>query len=395
MPMPHSPRSLALESHGRRRVADGIALFAALVWTGLLMPDAASAQAGAASTPGVDTTELAPATVTRIDSTVAALMAREHIPAVSIAIVRGNRIRLARGYGLADLENFIPATSETRFRIASLTKSLTATAVMQLVARGKLSLDDTIQRFVPEFPVKRYPVTIRHLLGHTSGIRHYAGNEYDNTRQYDSLAQTLELFKNDSLLHRPGETATYSTYGYVLLGLVIERASGMRYMEYLKRDVLDPARMADTQLDDQSAIVPHRARGYGKTAAGALRNALPTNTSYVLPAGGIIATASDLARFAIALQADQLLSPATRREMLSPDRLNNGTQIPLAFGFALNSLPGSPADLVWNGGNRQGATGVLYMRPGEQYAFVILTNLEDIGNPLLNASRDIAAMVVH
>jgi serine beta-lactamase-like protein LACTB len=381
--------------HGRRSVAGGIALVAVLAGAGVLMPGAASAQVRAEPTAEGDTTGLAPTVVARIDSTVAALMAREHIPAVSIAIVRGSRIRFARAYGFADLENFVPTTSDTRFRIASLTKSLTATAVMQLVERGKVSLDDPIQRFVPEFPVERYPVTVRHLLGHTSGIRHYAGNEYENTRQYDSLAQTLDLFKNDSLLHRPGETATYSTYGYVLLGLVIERASGMPYMEYLKRNVLDPAGMADTQLDDQSAIIPHRARGYGKTAKGALRNALPTNTSYVLPAGGIIATASDVARFAMALQADRLLSPATRRMMLSPDRLNNGTQIPLAFGFALNSLPGSPADLVWNGGNRQGATGVLYMRPSRQYAFVILTALEDIGTPLLDVSRDITAMVVH
>lgn len=364
---------------------------------GVLTPGISSAQARARSTAAArpDTTELTPPTIARIDSTVAALMAREHIPAVSIAIVQGNRLRLARAYGSSDVENLVPATTASRFRIASLSKSLTATAVMQLVERRKLNLDDPIQRYVPEYPVKRFPVTIRHLLGHTSGIRHYAGDEYDNMRQFDSLLRTLDLFKNDSLLHRPGETATYSTYGYVLLGLAIERASGMPYMEYLQRNVLEPAGMTTAGLDDQFAIIPHRARGYGRTAAGALRNALPTNTSYVLPAGGIIATASDLGRFAMAFQADRLLTPASRAVMLSPVLLNNGTTIPLAFGFALNSLPDSPLDLVWNGGNRQGATGVLYMRSGEQYAFVILTNLEEIGSPLLNASRDITALVLH
>jgi CubicO group peptidase (beta-lactamase class C family) len=361
----------------------------------LVGPGTVVAQTAAASGVPFDTAGIPPATVSRIDSAISALMSREHIPGVSIAIVTGNRLRLTRAYGLADVENFVPATPEARFRIASLTKSLTATAVMQLVERGKMSLDDPIQRYVPEYPAKPYPVTIRRLLNHTSGVRHYAGNEEENTRQYDSLVKALDIFKADSLLHPPGATATYSSYGYVLLGLAIERASGMRYMDYLQRHILEPAGMSGAGADDASAIIEARARGYGKTSSGGLRNALAVNTSYVLPAGGVIATAADLAKFFVALQTDRLMTDSSRRIMLAPARLNDGKEVPLAFGFAVSRLPNSRPGLVWNGGNRQGATGMLYTHPDARYAFVILTNLEEIGTPLLNAARDITEIVLH
>lgn len=370
----------------------GITAWAAGTMLLLLSPLTAprSASASAADTAA----GLPAATVARIDSAVTALMARERIPALAIAVVTGDRLRLQRAYGTADLENYVPATPGSLFRIASLTKTLTAVAVLQLAERGKLDLDAPIQRYVPEFPAKRDPITLRHLLGHTSGIRHYAGSEYENTRQYDSLTQTLALFKDDSLLHRPGAGITYSTYGYILLGIAVERASGMRYMDYLRRYVLEPAGMQDTRVDEQSAIIPRRVRGYGRTASGALRNAEPTNTSYVLPAGGLVSTASDLARFAIALQTGRLIGPASLRQMLAPQRLSDGRQIPIGYGVGLGNIPNARPDLVWNGGNRQGATGVLYMHPKEHYAFVILTDLEEIGNPLLSASRDITGMVL-
>src|SRR6266446_5369500 len=208
-------------------------------------------------------------------------MTSKKIPGLSVAVVSDNQLRWQRGYGMADLENSVPAKAATVYRIASVAKPITAVAVMQLVERGKLDLDAPIQKYVPTFPGKPWPITTRQLLGHLSGIRNYKQNEfpnqYDNTRLYSSLTEALSIFKDDPLDFEPGTKYSYTTYGYTLLGTVIEGASGMSYVDYMRENVFKPAKMSHTQADNVFDIIPNRARGYGPKVYGKfdgeLRNA--------------------------------------------------------------------------------------------------------------------------
>jgi len=155
----------------------------------------------------------------------------------------------SEGFGLADVENEVRVTPDTVFRIASITKPISATAVMQLVERGQVSLDDPVQKHVPAFPAKgEHVVTIRHLLSHTSGIRHYKEGEFNHKASYDSVGAALTIFKDDPLLFTPGTKYSYSTYAYNLLAGVVERASGLTFEQYLTEHVLTPAGMTRTYL---------------------------------------------------------------------------------------------------------------------------------------------------
>ncbi len=213
----------------------------------------------------------------KIEAAIKDLMSRQHIPGLSIAIVTDHQLRWQQGYGLADVENSVPAKAATVYRIASTSKPITAVAAMQLAERGKLDLDAPIQKYAPSFPTKQFPITTRQLLAHLSGVRHYKPGEGEYTYHYESLTDALSIFKDDPLKHEPGTQYTYTTFGYTLLGVVIEGASEMTFLDYLREHIFKPAGMQHTYIDDIYAIIPHRARGYSprstanSTAHGEIR----------------------------------------------------------------------------------------------------------------------------
>ena len=242
-----------------RRVARSHArcvLFIAALWVALA--------AGSIAQP--TTTSLPATTVAEIDRTVTAFMTKVQAPGLSLAVGLDGALRFEKGYGFADLEHRVPATPSTVYRLASVSKPITAVATMQLVDRGRLALDDTVDKWLPEMPPALRPITVRQLLSHQSGIRHYTTEEDDSTqayaKHYDSLRESLGIFAGDPLVHAPGARMTYSTYAYTLLGVVIEKASGQGYVETVKQHVLVPAHMVDTRPDDVLSIVPNRAAGY-------------------------------------------------------------------------------------------------------------------------------------
>lgn len=335
-----------------------------------------------------------------LDSIIHAAQRETGAPAISVALAEGGRIVYTRSFGTADIENGVPATDSTVYRIASVSKPLTATAVLQLVAARKLELDRSIRAYVPELPAAYDRVTLRDLLRHTGGVRHYRDDaEFVTTRHCDSLSQSLAIFAADPLEHAPGEKITYSSYGFVLLGLAVERASGERYADYVRAHVLAPAGMRATRVDDLS-IIPDRAHGY-RRRSGTPANAPPLDTSCRIPAGGFVATSADLARFAVALDTGALLPAAWRREMtrsqLTPEIIQRtlqglnappGFQPPgLGFGWAVES-DGSAA---YHGGNQPGFTSVLYYVPARHLAVAVMTNLEGGGDALTELARRLAA----
>jgi serine beta-lactamase-like protein LACTB, mitochondrial len=326
-----------------------------------------------------------------IESLVMMEMARHGIPGLALAIVSGSQVRLTLARGMADLENSVPARVDTVFRLASLSKAITATAVMQLAERGQIDLDAPIQKYVPAFPEKPWPVTARELLCHQSGIRHHTDAEWVNTRHFETLTDSLSLFKDAPLAHEPGTRTLYSSYGYSLLGCAVETASGMSFVDYLQQNVFQPAGMERTQIDDHFDVVPGRASGYFRDASGRLRNSPLTDTSNRIPGGGLCGTVADVARFAAAFQSGALVKPASVREMLSAQRARNGKLTGYGLGWIV-SLKKRGRE-VWCTGAQPEVSACLFLRLDTQTAVVLMCNLESVPDALVELARRIADLV--
>ncbi len=251
------------------------------------------------------------------------LARRTGTPAISVAVAVRGRIAFSKGVGYADLDNMVPATGSTVYNIGSVSKVITAVAIMQLVEQGKVRLDDSIRSYVPSFPDKGSPITIRHIMTHTSGIRHYRPTDFpdsidnENVKPVASLEEGIKIFKDDALLFRPGEFYFYSSYAVNLLQGVVEKASGMAFEDYLRRFVWIPAGMLSTALDLPPRVVPHRAKGYTVEEAR-VQNYPYGDLTYKFASGGMISTAEDLVRFGVALNHQELLKAETTALMYKP-----------------------------------------------------------------------------
>lgn len=321
---------------------------------------------------------LRPHQVEAVRALITALMSSERAPGASFAISLNGRLVWTEGFGLADVENSVPATSETAYRSASMGKPMTATAAMQLAEQGKLDLDAPIQRYCPRFPEKPWPITTRELLSHTSGLREpNESSELYNTKHYDRVADALTIFAQDPLTMEPGADFRYTTWGYVLLGCVLEGVTGEEYRAIMKRAIFDPAGMASTREDDPRAIVPNRARGY-VLHEGILENSGWADMSSKLPAGGWVTTAPDLVRFMIAWMDGKYVSPQTEALMLTPYVLprNRGTVDGFGLGWFLDDFHGLRAGL--HGGGTPQVSGIAYFVPEKRFAVAGVFNLQDI-----------------
>jgi CubicO group peptidase (beta-lactamase class C family) len=357
---------------------------ALLALAGLAVP--AVAQTAAAPTGGLPSAKLA-----AVEGLLTAEMSRRDIPGLSAAIVLDKELRFAGGYGLSDLENNVPAKAATMYRLASVSKPITAVAVLQLVEKGKIDLEAPVQKYVPAFPEKPWPVTIHQLLAHLGGVRWYRGDEMHSTRHYGSLLESLSIFKDDPLEHEPGTKFLYSTYGYNLLGATVESASGMSYAEYLRQNVFGPAGMEHTQVDDLRALIRNRAQGYERTASGELANSGLADTSNKLPGGGLIGTVEDVARFAIALEGGTLLQKESLAQMMARQAARDGR--PTGYGLGLFLADRKNVREAWHTGGQPRVSNVLYMQPDRRLAVVLLTNLEGIAPALVDLARQIADLV--
>ena len=314
-----------------------------------------------------------------IGTLVNSYISQHHVPGLSIAVIDRGRVILTQGYGLADVENNVPASADTVYRIASISKPLTATAAMKLVESGKLNLDAPIRKYCPDFPQKPRPITTRELLSHQSGIRDYRNEEESiNTRHYTSIKEALAQFANDPVEFEPGTRMQYTTYGYVVLGCVIEGASGVSYDRYMREAILDPAQMPATRLDDVFAVIPHRARGYRVSAGGELQNAAFVDVSNKSPGGGINASTQDLGNFVAALYSGKLVAKPTLDQMLTPSTTRDGKPTIYGLGFFLGGPISKYRGLqeAGHGGNQQGVSSLLYLLPERHFGVVVLSNLE-------------------
>ena len=345
---------------------------------------------------------LPPATVTNIEKAVTAFMAKINAPGLSMAIGVEGQLRFEDGYGLADLEDFVPAKASTVYRLASLSKPITAVATMQLVERHRLTLDDTVGQWLPDVPAALRPITVRQLLSHQSGIRHYTAEEDNATKHYPqhyaSLREALTIFKDDPLAHAPGAKMTYSTYAYTLLGVIIEEASGQKYEDFVTENIFKPIGMLKSRPDDPHAIVLNRSAGYAKTDAGALRNASFMDPSYKIPGGGWLSTAGDMVRFGLALQAGTLLKPESFRQMTTMQAVGDKKDTFYGLGWIVDGwgVPDTPRipGLAWHGGVQQGVTTNLYMLLPNGTVVAVMINLEGEGLSMTELASEITNIVL-
>jgi serine beta-lactamase-like protein LACTB len=311
----------------------------------------------------------------KVDQIVADAMRQQQIPAMTVAFGMGGRIVYSKAFGAADLENGVPATTETLIRTGSIAKPISAAAAMTLVDSGKLDLDAPVQRYCAPFPLKQWPITTRELLSHTSGIRHYKEDEVESTRHYKWMPDGFAIFANDPLLFQPGTAYSYSTYAYTVVGCAIEGASGQRFADYVAEHVLKPAGMTHTFVDDVFEIVPHRARGYRKNN-GQVKNAGLMDSSYKIPGGGYVTTAEDLVRFAQALMDGKIVKSDTLVKMWTPVQITGGKGSNYGLGFGVLMFDG--AKYVAHGGSQQGTSTSMVIIPGKHFAVAALANMDGV-----------------
>ena len=296
---------------------------------------------------------------------------RQEIPGLSIAVLRGDRLLLARGYGLANLEHQVPATDRTIYQSGSLGKQFTAALVLQLADSGRLGLDVPIRRYLAEGPPRWDSVTVRHLLTHTSGIPDYTDSVVDLRRDYTE-DELVRVAAGLPPMFPPGRRWSYSNTGYVLLGAIICRVSGRFYGDLLHEWIFAPLGMRTARIISEADIVPNRSDGYRRV------NDTLKHQEWVSPAlnttadGSLYLTVRDLARWATSLNHSRVLSPSDLAQAWTPVRLDDGGTYPYGFGWMLDPVRGHAR--VGHTGSWQGFRTSIERFPESGLSVIVLAN---------------------
>ncbi len=301
-------------------------------------------------------------------------MEEQSVPGLSVAVGVEGKIVWEEGFGWADLENRVPVWPSTRFRIASISKSLTAGAVGKLVEEGRLDLDAPVQRYVPSFPEKEWPLTTRLLGGHLAGVRHYRDREFESMVHYDDVVDALEIFSHDPLLHEPGSAYEYSTYGWNLISAVVQGAAGEPFLQYMTREVIEPTGMSETVAEYVDSLIYHRSRAYVRTRDGRVMNAPYVDNSNKWAGGGFLSTAGDLVRYGFAYLGGAFLKPETVELLWTSQHTLDGERTDYGIGWRENLEDGRR--VISHTGGAVGGTTVLVIYPEERVVVAILTNMQ-------------------
>src|SRR6266487_3765773 len=298
------------------------------------------------------------------------------IPGLQVAVAVGGKLVWSEAFGYADLAREVPVTAETQFRIGSVSKPLTAAAVALLYERGKLDLDAPVQRYVPSFPDKGYPISTRQLTGHLAGIRHYKGEEFLLNRRFATVLDGLTIFQDDSLLFPPGTRFSYSSYAWNLVSAVVEGASGDNFLHYMSAHVFRPLGLTRTAPDRADSLIPGRTQFYDRDSAGIFRIAPAVDNSYKWAGGGFISTAEDLVRFGSALLDPGFLKRETLDLLFTSQRTSAGEQTGYGVGWFLRT-DSLGHHWAFHGGSAVGGTAVFGVDRDSRVVVAILTNLSD------------------
>lgn len=293
---------------------------------------------------------------------------------LSLAISRDGRTVFAEGFGFADVEQRKPVTIATRFRAASVSKVITATALGRLMQERRIDLDAPIQRYVPSFPVKAHPITARNLAGHISGMPHYTGFERTEDRFYPSVTDALSVFAHLPMQSAPRVNYRYSTHGFTLLSAAIEGAAGKPFLEYLDESVLKPLGMTSTAPDLRASPHSELSAFYALREGRMSKLSETEDPSYKWAGGGLTSTPSDLLKLANGY-LNGFLDSTTVREMWSSQRLDNGTETGIGLAWRRSwDFAGRP--VVEHAGSMEGARSVISILPEQRMAIAVMANRE-------------------
>ena len=297
-----------------------------------------------------------------------ASLTERNLPGLSVAIAAGGDIVWAEGFGWADLENHVPVTPDTRFRIGTASTALTSAAVGLLLEKGQLKLDEKIQTYVPAFPEQQWPVTLRQLMGHVAGVRNDNGDEGPLfTVRCQQPVEALGYFKGSPLLFEPGTQYRYSSYGWILVSAAVETASTEPFLSFMRRQIFEPLGMNRTEADSAAEPIPNRATSYFPRFAAnphygpdVMR---PLDYSCYSGSSAFVSTPSDLLRFAMAINSGTLLQPATVHLLQTSQRLSSGQETGYGLGWDLETaaLAGTQTQLVGHDGNLLGGMAASFM----------------------------------
>jgi D-alanyl-D-alanine carboxypeptidase len=291
---------------------------------------------------------------------------------LSIGLLKDSQIIQARGFGYSRLETKTPATEKTIYRIASITKQFTAVATMRFVERGRLSLDDELTKFFPDYPTQGRRITIHHLLTHTSGIKNYTdlgARWQDKSRLILSHDEFIEIFKNEPFDFLPNERFNYSNSGYRLLGKIIEKLSGKSYADYLKEHIFAPLEMNDTTANEMEIPARDCASSY-EFLNGSLINHQSLGIMQTHAAGAIYSNVTDLLKWQQALIENKLISRESYELMLTPATLSNGRKTLYGYGFGIDIRGGR----VGHSGQLDGFRSQLSFYPKDNLTVAVLSN---------------------
>ncbi len=288
---------------------------------------------------------------------------------------------------------------DTQVRMGSIAKPMTAIAVMQLVEQGRLDLDTPIQTYIPDYPTHpKTQITTRHLITHTSGIGGYKdGRESNTTVNYPTLYEALDLFKDRELLFEPGTQYSYTTYGYTVLGVIIERVSGQTFEAYMQTNIWDKANMSHTGVEKFGVKSDNKSELYSRNnGKGKAKIAKENNLSNRIPAGGFYTTLGDMLNFGNAIINNTLVKESTltlMRQHHSLEKVNNS----YGFGWFLYGPKSKEGAIMGHSGGQTGCTSFLFIVPSKKAVSVILANtsraqssVNPIANKLLNLSLEAA-----
>src|SRR5467141_2697033 len=298
------------------------------------------------------------------------------IPGVQVAVAVNGKLVWSEGFGYADVERKRPVTRETQFRIGSVSKPLTAAAVALLYQQGKLDLDAPVQRYVPSFPDKGYPITTRQLAGHLAGIRHYRGDEFVLNRRFGSVAEGLTIFQDDSMLYPPGTRFSYSTYGWNLISAVIEGAAGQDFLSFIGHNVFRPLGMTHTAPDRADSLIPNRTLFYERGPVVGFVPAPTVYNRYMCDAVGFSSTAEDLVKFDSALLKPGFLRAETLELLFTSQQTDRGEPTGYGIGWFV-STDSLGHRWVFHGGSSVGGSTAFGVDRDSRIVIAITSNLSD------------------
>lgn len=289
-------------------------------------------------------------------------------------VVKDGKTIYRKAFGMANLELGVKMTPDNIFRIGSVTKQFTASAIMKLVDEGKINLNDDITKYIEDYPTHGHKITIEHLLTHTSGIKSYTGMKKWTTEVHKkdfTIEELIDYFKSQAMDFAPGEEFKYNNSGYILLGYIIEQVSGQTYSEYINDNIFKPLKMKNSSYDSTSTIIINRAPGYGKED-DSYKNADFLSMTQPYAAGSLLSTVDDLYTWYHAVMNDQVMSTSSRERAHNTYTLNNDKETGYGYGWSIGNIQGSPQ--VEHGGGINGFLSASIYLTEEKLFVAILSN---------------------